>query len=70
MPLEPLRRAAREAIVGPLGDHQVRVGILPLRTAPVEGERVGQPFLVGQLRREALGHLPPRPKDALQELSG
>ena len=37
----------------------MRVGILPVRAAAVEGERVGQPFLAGQLLGEAPGELAP-----------
>ena len=44
VPLEPLRGAARDPVVAALGEHQVRVGVLPVRAAAVEGERIGQPL--------------------------
>ena len=44
MPLEPLLLAARNPVIAALGEHQVRVGVLPIRPAAVEGERIGQPL--------------------------
>ena len=42
VPAKPLLGAAREAVVRPLGKHQMRVGVLPL--AMMHGQRVGQPL--------------------------
>ena len=42
VPLEPLRGVARDPVIAALGEHQVRVGVLPVRAAAVEGERIGQ----------------------------
>ena len=56
-PLEPLLGAALDAVVGPLTDYQVRVGILPGFPAPVDGERIGKPLRAGQLLGEATGQV-------------
>ena len=45
--------------MAPLGEYQVRVGILPVRAAPVDRQRIGQPLRAGQLPGEARGRLPP-----------
>ena len=42
-----------------LGEHQVRVGVLPVRAAAVEGERIGQPLPAAHLRGERAGELAP-----------
>ena len=56
---EPLLRAALDPVMAPLTEHQVRVGILPLRTATVDRQRIGQLLPAGQPRGEAPGYLPP-----------
>ena len=56
-PLEPLLRAPLQAVVGPLTDYQVRVGILPAFPAPVDGQRIGQPLFPGQPLGEAAGQV-------------
>ena len=45
--------------MAPLGEHQVRVGILPIRTATVDRQRIGQLLLPGQPLGEARGNFPP-----------
>ena len=57
--LEPLLPAALDPVMAPLGEHQVRVGILPGLPAPMDRQRIGQPLRAGQLPGEARGHLPP-----------
>ncbi len=52
VPLEPLLLAARDSVIAALGEHQVRVGVLPVRAAAVEGERIGQPLPAAHLRGE------------------
>src|SRR5687767_5563486 len=55
---EPLLRTALDAVVLPLGDHQVRVRVVLLRVGVptrVDGERVGQRLAGGQLLRELVG---------------
>ena len=59
VPLEPLRGAARDPVIAALGEHQVRVGVLPGRAAAVEGERIGQPLPAAHLRGERAGELAP-----------
>ena len=59
VPLEPLLGAARDAVIAALGEHQVRVGVLPVRAAAVEGERIGQPFPGAHLLGECARELPP-----------
>ena len=53
---EPLLGAALNPVMAALGEHQVRVGILAVRAAAVEGERIGQPLpgahLLGERARE------------------
>ena len=52
VPLEPLLLAARDAVIAALGEHQVRVRVLPVRAAAVEGECIGQPLPAAHLRGE------------------
>ena len=59
VPLEPLRGAARDAVIAALGEHQVRVGVPPVRAAAVEGERIGQPLPAAHLLGERARDLPP-----------
>ena len=59
MPFEPLLLAARNPVIAALGEHQVRVGVLPVRPAAVEGERIGQPLPAAHLRGERAGELAP-----------
>ena len=59
VPLEPLLLAARDAVIAALGEHQVRVGVLPVRAAAVEGERIGQPLPAAHLRGERAGERAP-----------
>ena len=47
-PLEPLLGAPLDAVVGPLRDYQVHVGILSGFPAPVDRQRIGQPFVLDQ----------------------
>ena len=56
---EPLLGAALDPVMAPLGEHQVRVGVLSVRPAPVDGERIGQPLPARQPLGEARGSLPP-----------
>ena len=56
---EPLLPAALDPVMAPLGEHQVRVGILPIRTATVDRQRIGQLLLPGQPLGEARGNFPP-----------
>ena len=42
---EPLLPAALDPVMAALGEHQVRVGVLSVRPAPVDGQRIGQPLL-------------------------
>ena len=57
--LEPLLLAALDPVIGPLREHQVRVGILPVRATSMDGKRVGQPLPFGHARREAGSQFPP-----------
>ena len=59
VPLEPLLLAARDPVIAALREHQVRVGVLPVRPAAVEGERIGQPLPAAHLRGERAGELAP-----------
>ena len=59
VPLEPLLGAARDAVIAALGEHQVRVGVPPVRAAAVEGERIGQPLPAAHLLGERARELPP-----------
>ena len=59
VPLEPLLLAARDAVIATLGEHQVRVGVLPGWAAAVEGERIGQPLPAAHLLGERAGELAP-----------
>ena len=59
VPLEPLLGAARDAVIAALGEHQVRVGVLPVRAAAVEGERIGQPLPAAHPLGERARELPP-----------
>ena len=43
----------------------MRVGILSVRAAPVDRQRIGQPLRAGQLPGEAQGRLPPPGRDSL-----
>ena len=56
---EPLLGAALNPVMAALGEHQVRVRILPVRAAPVDRQRIGQPLRAGQLPGEARGRFPP-----------
>ena len=57
--LEPLLPAALDPVMAPLGEHQVRVGVLSVRPAPVDGQRIRQPLLGAHPFGEARGKLPP-----------
>ena len=59
VPLEPLLGAARDPVIAPFGEHQVRVGVLPGRAAAVEGERIGQPLPGAHPLGERVRELPP-----------
>ena len=57
VPPEPLLPAALDAIVGPLREHQVRVGVLPV--SAMDRQRVGQPLPFGHPPGEPGGQFPP-----------
>ena len=57
--LEPLLPAALDPVIAALGEHQVRVGVLSVRPAPVDGERIGQPLLGAHPFGELACKLPP-----------
>ena len=59
VPLKPLLRAARDPVIAALREHQVRVGVLSVRPAAVEGERIGQPLPAAHLLGERAGELAP-----------
>ena len=59
VPLKPLRGVARDPVIAALGKHQVRVGVLPVMAAAVEGERIGQPLPAAHLRGERAGERAP-----------
>ena len=59
VPLEPLRGVARDPVIAALGEHQVRVGVLPVRAAAVEGERIGQSLPAAHLLGERAGERAP-----------
>ena len=59
MALEPLLPAALDPVIAPLGEHQVRVGVLSVRPAPVDGERIGQPLPGAHPFGELACKLPP-----------
>ena len=56
---EPLLGAALDPVIAALGEHQVRVGVLSVRAAPVDRQRIGQPLPARQPLGEARGSLPP-----------
>ena len=41
---EPLLGGPRDPVIAALGEHQVRVRVLAIHAAAVEGERIGQPL--------------------------
>ena len=57
VPLEPLRGVAHDPVIAALREHQVRVGVLPVMAAAVEGERIGQPLPAAHLRGERASEL-------------
>ena len=57
--LEPLLGAALDPVMAPLGEHQMRVGVLSVRPAPVDGERIGQPLPGAHPLGELACKLPP-----------
>ena len=57
--LEPLLPAALDPVMAPLGKHQVRVGVLSVRPAPVDGQRIRQPLLGAHPFGELACKLPP-----------
>ena len=57
--LEPLLGAALDPVMAPLGEHQVRVGVLPVRATPMDGQRIGQPLLGAHPFSELACKLPP-----------
>ena len=56
--LKPLLGGPRDPVIAALGEHQVRVRVLALHAAAVEGERIGQPLpgahSLGECARECL----------------
>ena len=55
---EPLLGGPRDPVIATLGEHQVRVRVLAIHAAAVEGERIGQPLpgahSLGECARECL----------------
>ena len=59
---EPLLGAALNPVMAPLGEHQVRVGILPGRAAAVDRQRIGQPLPGAHPLGERARELTPPPR--------
>ena len=60
VPLEPLLGWPRDPVGAALGEHQVRVGILAVRAAAVDRQRIGQPLPGAHpLGKRARQRLPP-----------